>query len=907
MTTPLLTTKLFVPARRANRVPRPQLVERLDDGLRLDRRLTLISAPAGFGKTMLLSEWAVEAGRPIAWLNLDEGDNDPARFWVYVIGALRTVKPDFGEAALQAIQSPQAPALNALLIHLINEVAAVDQAVMLVLDDYHEITVPVIHEGVSFLLEHCPPQFHLAIATRADPPLQLARLRALGQMTEIRQADLRMSRAEVRSFLERTMGLQLAATDVAALGRRTEGWVAGLQLAALVLQGVAAAQGPDEITRLVADLTGTDRFVLDYLAEEVLRRQTEEDQHFLIHTSILDRLCGSLCDAVLDSDRAGLGREMLEKLEAANLFIVPLDHQRRWYRYHRLFADFLRSRLQQNHPERIPGLHCRAAAWYEITGQIAAAVEHALAGRDLSLAADLIERATQPALMQGEVDTLLHWIARLPDALVRSRPGLSICYAEALVVACQLDGVERYLDDAERGIDPHSASPAARRTLGQIAAMRAYLAFFTGDAAQADELSHRADALLAAEDPFLRSITKWLIGLTQTLGGNATLAQVSLAESVRLSQAGGGPLAGILSIYVYAYVEFLRGHPKQAERMYRQGEQLALASCAGPAPPALALIYQGLGDVLREWNDLEQAESCLERSVELAQQWGNAEVLVDTYALMARVKQAQGHSDQADQAIRRAWQFIEDGRVAQMTGRLVEAYWTRLRVAQGDIDGALPWAQAEMSQAQGGGWTTLFLHWIERATLVRLLVAQGRCGAALEMAEGLLKSAEAGDWMGIVIELLTLQSLALYGLGNADAALTALQRALRLGCAEGYVRVFVDCGAPVAGLLREMLQRPAGDGALRSYARSLLAALSPAERTELPHLPAPAGALPEPLSERESEVLGLIAAGLTNREISERLFIAYSTVKTHVNSIYRKLEVSSRVQAVTRATELDLV
>jgi LuxR family maltose regulon positive regulatory protein len=914
MTTTLLRTKLYAPPPRPNLVARPRLIEHIDQGLRVGHRLTLVSAPAGYGKTTLLSAWWAanrDQERKLAWLSLDERDNDPARFWAYVIGALQTLRPDLGQEALSQLQAPQPPPVEGLLTQLLNQIAEAfprspsSPQLILLLDDYHVIETPAIDEALAFLIDHLPPQLHLVIATRADPGLPLPRLRARGQLTEIRAADLRFTAGEAAAFLNQTMGLDLAAADVATLETRTEGWIAGLQLVALSMRSSEDPSG------FIADLTGSDRFILDYLAAEVLRQQPASRQAFLLRTSILDRLCGPLCDAVLASDEARSSQQVLEALEADNLFIVALDNERRWYRYHRLFADFLRSRLHQVHPDQVLELHRRAAAWYEDNELLVEAIEHALQGRDLDRAARLIEGTTHALLMRGEVTTLLHWLEQLPSDVIHSRPRLSVSAAEALTVAGQLDPVETYLDWAEESLRMDTAPPDAVQ--GQIYALRAYIAFFEGDVLHAARLARQAYALLPEDDAFLRSVASWFLGLTQLFGRDMAAADEALTESMDLGTAAGSPLTTLLSIFVQGHLEILRGHLHQAEALFREGQRQVEPEGAPPdvvlssASPALSLVYQGMGNLHREWNDLETAEGYLRRSIELAQRWGNGEVLVDTYILLARVKRAQGEPDGAEEALRQAEQMVDAGQVATLTGRLVQAFRAQFWVMEGELETAADWAAAWKRSAAlpDDAQSALFLRWIEESALVRLLLAQGKFDTALEILACLIRRAEAGEWDGILIELLALQALALQGQGATEAALPVLNRALALGEPEGYVRTFVDLGAGMARLLRRTTSRGVGG----DYASQLLAIIE-AEQTQIPTLPTsptPAKGLIEPLTDREGEVLRLIAAGLTNQQIADELFIAHSTVKTHINNLYGKLDVSRRTQAVARARELGLL
>jgi LuxR family maltose regulon positive regulatory protein len=911
MTTPLLTTKLYAPPPRPNLVARPRLIDRLDQGLLLGHKLTLVSAPAGYGKTTLLSAWWAamsDQGRKLAWLSLDERDNDPARFWTYVIGALQTLQPGLGQEPLSQLQAPQPPPIEGLLTQLLNQLAEQlptsppGPQLILLLDDYHVIETPAIHGALAFLIDHMPPQLHVVVATRADPALPLPRLRARGHLTELRAADLRFILDEVADFLNHTMNLALSAEDVATLAARTEGWIAGLQLVALSMRG------SDDASRFIADLTGSDRFILDYLAAEVLRQQPATRRAFLLQTSILDRLCGPLCDAVLGAEEPGTGQWMLEEIEADNLFVVPLDNERRWYRYHRLFADFLRSRLHQVYADQVQALHRRAAAWYEQNGLTVEAIEHALHGRDFELAARLIEETTHALLMRGEITTLLHWLEQLPTQLVRSRPRLSIGYAEALTIAGRLDEIETYLDWAEANC---ADVPASEAVLGQIYALRAYLEFFEGDVLHAAHLARRAYALLPEDDAFLRSVASWFIGLTQLFGPDLAAADRAFSESTDLGAIAGSSLTTLLSIFVRGHLEILKSHLRGAEMLFHEGLRLAGLDGATPddispsVPPSLSLIYQGLGNLHREWNELELAERYLIRSIEIAKRWGNGEVLIDNYVLLARVKRAQGEHAGAEDALHRVERVIREEQISPLTIRQVQAYRALFSVWDGDLDAADAWATAyeQIANLPEDAQIAFFLRWIEEAAIIHLHLAQRRFDVALDRLARLIQRAERPELDGILIELLALQALALHGTGETDQALDGLEYALRLGEPEGYVRTFVDLGEGMANLLRLAAARGIGG----DYAPRLLATLE----SELEQVPSPSprpdGGLVEPLTEREHEVLQLIVAGLSNQEIADELYIAHSTVKSHINNLYGKLGVSRRTQAVARARELKLV
>jgi len=911
--TPLLTTKLYIPPPPPNLVHRTRLIQRLNEGLRPGRRLTLVSAPAGFGKTMLLTEWASDCG--VAWLSLDEEDNDPVRFLTYLVAAIKRVEADVDVDPQSLTQSPPLSSPKPALTMLINSLAAISTDLVLVLDDYHVITQQSIHDALTFLIDHLPPQMRLVVASRADPPWPLARLRTRGQLTEIRAADLRFTPEEAVTFLNDTMGLELSTKDVAALEARTEGWAAGLHLAALSMRGKA----PEGIADFIVAFSGSNRHVIDYLAEEVMAQQPDEIHDFLCQTAILDRLTAALCDAVTgrgDSD------EILRELEQTNLFLVPLDDQRKWYRYHRLFADFLRNHLRQDMPDLVRDLHCWAADWYERNGLATEAVGHVLKAGDFEWAARLIEQEGMTVLMHGEASRLMGWLETLPDEQVHARPGLCIAYAAALLVAGQVDAAETYLQDAEQMLQSGSSVTDSDNLLGQVSAIRAYLTVLYGNVRRGVELAHQAYRHLSEDDVFLRSMVAWLLGLTQYSTENGAAAEQIPTGLVESNQAAGNIFITLLNIYMSGQLQMVQGHLHQAAETFRQGLRLArtdslASSTGGNEQPSLgvSLMYQGLGFALREQNELEEAERYLTECIELGEQWGNAEVLVDAYVFLAQLRQAQGDTGSALDAFHKARQIAQEHKVSPLTIRLVEAYHAQVWVAQGDLESAAQWAVSlERAQVEGDDseQLVLYVNGVEQCTLARLLIAQRRFEQAGGVLRPLLREMERAGWMGLAIELLALQALALHRQGKTTEALTTLHRALSLAEPEGYVRVFLDEGAPMA----ELLGQAAARGMAAEYVNKLLAAFEKGRfRSQVPGsrlTTAPAStlepeALIEPLTERELEVLRLVADGLSNREIAEALTIAVGTAKRHVSNIYAKLDVHSRVQAMSRAQELDLL
>ncbi|MCA9879838.1 MAG: AAA family ATPase, partial [Thermomicrobiales bacterium] len=785
--TSLLATKRYVPRRRAKLVSRPRLTARLDQGLGCT--LTLVAAPAGSGKTTLLADWlaATRADqRATVWVSLDPGDNDPARFWTYVITALQAAGPGIGQAALALLTAPQPPPTETILTTLINDLAAAASGAVLVLDDYHVIHSRPIHEALAFLLDNLPPQLHLIIATREDPPLPLPRLRARGHLTEIRAADLRFTPAEAADFLNTVMGLALPAGDVAALESRTEGWIAGLQLAAL------SVQGRGDVSGFIRAFAGDNRYIVDYLVAEVLQRQPDTLRRFLLDTAILDRLSGPLCDAVTGRDD---GAETLELLERGNLFVVPLDDTRRWYRYHHLFAEVLRVRLLTEYPGQTAGLHRKASAWYEREGVMVDAIRHALASGDVTRAADLVELAA-PAMRRSRREaTLLSWCRALPDDLVRCRPVLSVGYASALLSTGELEGVDDRLRDAERwlaqalpGADAPEGLPTEmvvvnheeyRRLPGMIAVFRAGKALALGDLATTVVQARTALNLLDARDLVWCGAASALLGLASWASGDLAAAYESYATGMaRLQQAGNiaDAIAGAITL---ADLRIAQGRLRDASQLYERALQLA-ADEGEPTLRGTADMHVGLSAIDREHGDLEAATRRLRVSKELGDQAGFPQNPYRWCVAMARVREAQsdleGALEQLHEAERRyAGDFSPNVRP-------VAAMLARLWIAQGRLSDAWGWAEAQgLSVDDDPEYLREFAH----LTLARLLLARSAHDAderaldqTLGLLERLLQAAEAGERWGSVIDILVVQALARQRRGDLPAALSSLERAL---------------------------------------------------------------------------------------------------------------------------------
>jgi LuxR family maltose regulon positive regulatory protein len=888
MTGPLLDTKLYAPRRRRALVHRPRLGDLLDRGL--DASLILVSAPPGFGKTTLVADWlaSAPADRPTAWLSLDAADRDPVSFWAYVVAALRTALPDVGAGALALLRDSQPPAIETVLATLLNELgAAAVGDVVLVLDDYHTVDGPEIAAGMTFLLDHLPSQVHLAITTRADPNVPLGRLRARGELIEIRAGDLRFTAEEATAYLNDAMGLGLASGAIDALEGRTEGWIAALQLAALSMEG------RDDVAAFIAGFTGDDRYIVDYLVEEVLGRQPAGTRQFLLETSILERLTAPLCDAI--TARGG-ARAKLEGLDRANLFIVPLDDHRRWYRYHQLFADVLRTRLLEEQPETVAALHRRASAWYEQNGEPSASIRHALSAGDVERAADLTELAI-PAVRQARQLSLMEaWLRSLPDEVVAARPVLAVHHAGVSLMAGDLDAAERRLAEAERLLAASEGAAvvvddaAFARLPASIAIYRAAIAQTAGDVAAAMGHARRALDLSGETDHSERAGASGFLALAHWRSGDLEHARdlwretaANLERAGYLADAGGATFA-------LADVLVAQGRLRDAARTYEDGLRLA-SERVGTAVRGAADLHVGLSEVLREWSDLDGAEQHLARSRDLGEHNGLPQNAHRWSIAMARVREARGDRDGAHDLLDQAEaRFVRD---FFPLVRPIPAIRARLWIRQGRLADAAAWAHdADLAPHD----ELSYLREYEHITLARLLLAQAAPEAS-ELVQRLLSAAEAGGRTGAIIELLVLAAVARVSSGDRSAAMASLERALALAEPERSIRVFVDEGPSIALLLREAVRRPS----VTEFASRLLVALD--SRTDQ----APSGqVLVEPLSERELEVLSLLRSDLDGPAMARHLFVSVNTLRTHTRNVYAKLGVTSRREAVRRADELGL-
>jgi len=922
----LLATKLYPPHPTQDVIVRPRLIERLDQGLA--GPLTLISAPAGFGKTTLVAHRLAQLVLPSAWLGLDAQDDVPGTFLRYVVTALRGIDPAIGAQLVPLLELSDTMLPQAVIGTLLNDLAAMSHDIALVLDDLHVLTHPAIYDALAYLLDHMPLRLHLVLLTREDPPLPLARLRARRQLVELRAADLRFTIAEADAFLQVAMHLSLDADAIAALVGRTEGWIVGLQLAALSLRDL----GMEDVATAIDAFTGTNRYVVDYLVDEVIRAQPAHLQHFLLQTSLLDRLCGPLCDALLlgdaslasstpDARNAAYSQSILEALERANLFVVPLDSARHWYRYHHLFADVLQTRLVSGAaPGQIRQLRQRASGWCETEGLLAEAVQYALAAHDWERVMRLIEQRGTDYALHGHIEAVLGWLDALPDESVRARPALCLLHAGLLLSTHQFQRAAARLDWVEQIIPSIKANPHIHSIVAQLASMHSTLRRFTGDLAASVALGQEALQHLNGGRSNPAAILS--VGHAFLVNGDVgAAAEQQLATLLAELQGTERPAILLRRSMLWAWMRVMQGQLREAERVYRSAPQLIAGHEQG-----LALIvggaayYFGLGDLLCEWNELDAAAELLEQGMTLARGRLSIEpdILLTGVVALACLHQARGQDTAARATLHEFSHLTQGCTVAAYLTARVAAIEAQFTLMDGDLGRACQWAEAVDVSATA---EPSYLRESEYLTLARVRLAQGRADPAgaylsdmLQLLDRLLTNAERYARRSSMIPLLILRALAFEVQGNRRDALSTLEHAIGLAAPEGYVRVFVDEGAPLAALLRQVADRASP---MAGYAAKLLAAFpqaQSAERRAQNNAPFAvrstlerSNALVEPLSERELEILRLIAEGHSNQAIADRLVVAVSTVKKHINNLYGKLDVQSRTQALLRARELQLL
>jgi LuxR family transcriptional regulator, maltose regulon positive regulatory protein len=901
----ILAAKLYIPPPRSKIVSRPRLLLQLNEIL--NRRMTLVSAPAGFGKSTLISEWIVNCGQKAAWLSLDENDNDPARFWVYFISSLQTISPNLGDEVLDALQSTQISSIESVLTNLLNEISGIQSDFILVLDDYHLVDSPAIDDALTFLVNHLPPRMHLVITTREDPSLPLSRLRARNQLVEIRAADLRFTPSEAAIFLNKVMELGLSLDDVGALETRTEGWIAGLQLSALSLQG------QKDSGTFIKSFTGTNRFVLDYLVDDVLQQQPETIQNFLLCTSILSRMCGPLCDAVL-FDAPGSAQEKLKYIERANLFVFSLDNERHWYRYHHLFADLLRHRLEiDKTAEEIAQYHIRAGAWYEKNGNMEEAFRHLIAARDFRRAAVLVETTWQKMYESFQIGVWLDWVKDVPEELIRTRPVLCTQIAWALMDAHQVDASESRLRDAERCLEGPSDGMAVvnqeqfHSLPARIAFARAYNAQTRRDFKAAIKFAELALELIPEEDQSMRAQSAAILGATYLLNGDLEEACRSMDDWIEHSLKA----ENYFSAFAYAMVEkadilATQGHLREALRTYQKSLQLA-SEHDSQVLRVMAHPYLGISILYHEMGDDKAADQHFQKSLEVAGLHRSVDWSYRRCIAQARLNESVGDLDTALELLDEARSFY----IKTLTPhtRPLDAIKARIYLKQGRLSKAKEWVDKQGLSVDD---ELIYVGEFEHIVLSRVLLAEYQDNRdeqiilrSLHLLDRLLKPAEDKKRLGSMLQILVTQVLAYKAKGDASNARASLERALTLAHPEGYFRIFVDEGESLRSMLLDLRrtiekQSRGTNQELLMYADRLLFGFAQPRTVQQSRLV-------EPLSQRELETLRFLRTELSVPEIARELVVAVSTVRSHTKSIYSKLGVNNRRAAVKRADELNLI
>ena len=909
----LLATKLYLPRTPPGFIPRPRLVQRLEDGLA--REVVIACAPAGFGKTALLADWSQRGGHLVAWLSLDIGDNDPVRFWRHAAAALDRVRPGIAERVAPLLTQPAPASFEGLVSALINELAAEPDELLLVFDDYHLVDAQQVHASVTFLLEHLPPGLHLVLASRSDPPLPVARLRATGRLTELRASELRFTVEEAAALLRDALGADLPEDAVSALAARTEGWAAGLQLAALSLQGQ-----PDA-TALVASFSGSHRYVLDYLTKEVLERQPAPVREFLLETSVLERLCGALCDAVTGRTD---GQAMLEMIEGANLFLVPLDEVRGWWRYHHLFADLLRTRLNQQQPHhRVLELHRKAAAWCEKHGMADDAVRHVLAAGDAAWAARLIEQNADALHLRSEGATLQRWLAAMPAESAGSWPRLSLVQARLALLSGRVEPVEDLLDAAERAWAGGPAAPdrpyepsvgraasVFTNVPAMIAAGRAFLAELRGDAESTIAFASQALAELGEEDWMLQSLARGHMAIAEWLRGRLPEAERAFVSGITRWTAAGESALVAWACHHLGQIQRARAGLDAALGTYLQTLEIA-APPSSPALPAAGAAYVGIAEVAYQRDELDSALRRVTDAIPLCRRLTYTQPLANGLATLAWIRQATGDFAGALDAIAEAETVAPSPEVADLLNP-VRAQRARLLLAQGDLAAAVRWTEERGLQADD---EVSYPREPAYLVLARLLLATRAADRAIPLLARLNADAAAHGRTGSVIEIQALSALAMAANGDQTSAITTLAEALKLAWPQGYIRVFTDEGPAMGALLGRLIATqprwlPVVGAVPMDYVGRLARAFRP---DVIGRHPTAASSLAVgtdlvmALSERERQVLELLAVGKQNQEIADELYITRDTVKKHITHIFDKLGVANRTQATIRARDLGLL
>ncbi len=910
MINPLLETKLYIPPPRSAWVPRQRLIKQLNDGT--DLKLTLVSAPAGFGKTTFLSAWIAQSKRPVAWVSLDKNDNDLHRFLAYLLTGLQKINRNIGKSAQPLLNSPQISPSDILLSGLINEIANTPEPFTLVFDDYHVIIDKQVHKLIELILDDQPPQMHMVISSRADPPWPLARLRGGGELSEIRADELRFTTKETATFLDNVLGFSLSSEDIATLENRTEGWIAGLQMAAISMKG------RKDVSGFIKSFRGSHRFVLDYLVEEVLDQQSSDIQEFLLLTSILERMTAPLCNSVTGRDDS---HQILAQLEQTNMFLVHLDDERRWYRYHHLFADLLRGRIKHTQPDLVPALHRRASEWFENIELIEEAVVHANAGEDYKRAARLVEQNAMQMIIHGKHPVVYRWLEELPGELVRARPWLCIYQAWMCYWIGMREGVEECLQNAEQALEsismpsegekrsakvPIPTESERQHIAGYIAAIKAHNALTSGKITLALEMAQQAVELLPGRD-YMRSLVGVVLGAAHGSQGDVMAARRAYAEASEIAQKCSHQIICVSAVTYLGMEQAKQALLQVAFGTYHEALELAV-NPDGEQLPIAGFPLVKLGDLSREWNDLESASCDLIKGVDACAKWGQADFLADGYVALSRLQLAGGNLGDARNTLQKVERLVGRVEVDHFIVCWLDECRLRLWLSEGNLEAAVNWVQTSGLKVDGD---LSYHHDLEHINLARVLVAQGRqqpsgtfIEEALELLARLLVAAKKAGWIHKEIKILILQALAHQSASDHEEALTTLARALTRAEPGGYVRTFIDEGIPMGKMLRQAVAK----GIAVGYAGKLLAALEEEAADKQSQLKITSShSLVEPLSKRELEVLRFLTTHLSSTEIASELIISKNTVRSHIKRIYGKLNVHNRREAILRAEELELL
>lgn len=890
METPLLNTKLYIPALRSDLIKRVRLLNKIEKGL--NGKLILVSAPAGFGKSTLVAMWARDSRISLGWVSLDNRDNDPVVFLTYIFTAINSVG-HVGDTVLAEIRSPQRPPEEEILKAWINELSNHPHKLILVLDDYHVIENPAIHQNVEFLLENLPPNFHLIVISRSDPNLQLARIRGCGQMTEIREADLRFTENEASEFFKSVLDLHLSAQNISALEQRTEGWAVGLQLAGLALQG------RKDIEQFIQKFSGGHHHIIDYLTQEVFDRQPEYIQVFLLQTSILERMCASLCDVLTGENT---GTSILHSLDQRNLFVIPLDDERQWYRYHHMFSDLLRYQLEHLYPGWVKDLHKRAGIWYAEHNFPDEALQHLQAVEEFALAAEIIESLGPDLIGQGKLTLLKSWIENLPETIIKDRHYLCLYHAWVLNLTNQVNILEARLQDTERALAHQTLDDRTVADVrGQIAQIRAYDARRRKNLALSIEYLNGALNLLPEDSFSARSAALFHLGLTYIHQGKLVKAAQALADARPLSELGGNLYVTLATTGYLADVQIAQGHLRQAAQFCEQTIEESLARHQPEALSGLAYVYVSLGKIHYERNDLEKATMHLVEGITLGERTANWRATMAGIFALAWLRQMLGYNDEADALLQKATALADRSRMSFREMDL-DAWQARINLAQNKVVPAVKWAT--VYQADKARLPTS--HEFSDSVQARILIAQKKFSRALGLLEQQCQKFETIGADGRLIESLMLEALVKYAQEDKDQAYQLIEKALAKAEAEGYIRIFIDEGPAMIAFLTEFLNWSEDELVSTSYIKRLLEAF-PEEQIQAYKQSLIKKHTIDSLNDREQQILYLLAAGLKTPEIADELHLANSTIKWYRKNIYAKLGVNRRADAIARAKELNII